>query len=200
MSLTRKGCKAMGLTDEQVDSIIEAHTETVEALKEKLKTAQADADKLTEVQKELDALKAKSDDGYKEKYETLKKEFDAYKTEVTAKETKAAKEAAAKAYFEGKNITGVNLEIAMRAAAQEIDALELDGDKIKDSTALDALTSGTLAGLAAKKAVVGAQTAHPPAQSTPPKRTMEEIMKIKDTTERQSAIGELLKERMSNNG
>lgn len=33
MALTRKSLKAMGLTDEQVDGVIEAHTETVEALK-----------------------------------------------------------------------------------------------------------------------------------------------------------------------
>ena len=200
MSLTRKGLKAMGLTEEQVDSIVEAHTETVEGLKEKLKAAQADAERLTDVQKELDALKATNDGGYKDKYAELKKEYDAYKKDVTAKETRAAKEAAAKAYFEGKNITGVNLEIAMRAAAAEIAAIELDGDKIKDTAALDALTSGTLAGLAAKKAVVGAQTAHPPVSGTSPKKTMEEIMKIKDTGERQRAIAEHLKERMNTNG
>ena len=34
MGLTRKALKAMGLSEEQVDSIIEAHTEVVTALKE----------------------------------------------------------------------------------------------------------------------------------------------------------------------
>lgn len=196
MSLTRKGCKAMGLTDEQVDSIIEAHTETVEGLKEKLKAAQADADKLVEVQKELDELKSKAEDGYKEKYETEHKEFEAYKSEVTAKETKAAKEAAAKTYFEGKNITGTNLDIAMRAAAEEIAGIELDGDKIKDTAALDALTAGTLAGLVAKKTKVGVQTPNPPANHTGTAKSREEIMKIKDTTERQAAWREYLMEQM----
>ena len=32
MSITRKLLKGMGLTDEQVDTIIEAHTETVDGL------------------------------------------------------------------------------------------------------------------------------------------------------------------------
>lgn len=192
MSLTRKGLKAMGLTEEQVDSIVEAHTETVDALKKERDAYKEDAGKLKDVQKELDGLKAKADDGYEKKYTDLKKEYDAYKKEVTAKETRAAKEAAAKKYFEGKNITGVNLEIAMRAATAEIEALELDGDKIKDTATLDALTSGTLAGLAKKTAVVGAQTAHPPVSTSGNVRTKEDIMKIKDTTERQKAWGEYL--------
>ena len=40
MALTRKSLKAMGLADEQVDSIIEMHTETVDGLKD---TAALDA-------------------------------------------------------------------------------------------------------------------------------------------------------------
>lgn len=32
MALTRKALKAMGLTDEQVDSIVEMHVETTDAL------------------------------------------------------------------------------------------------------------------------------------------------------------------------
>lgn len=166
MGLTRKGLHAMGLTEEQVDSIIEAHSETVDGLKDKLKTAEADANKLAAVQKELDELKAKGDDGYKEKYESEKKAFDEYKKTVTEKEMKAAKEGAARAYFESHNITGQNLEIAMRAAANEINGLELDGENIKDTAVLDALTSGTLAGLAKQTAVVGAPIAHPPKTNT----------------------------------
>ncbi len=61
MALTRKGLKAMGLTDEQVDGVIEAHTETVEALKNQRESYKADADKLAEVQAELETLKK---DGY----------------------------------------------------------------------------------------------------------------------------------------
>ena len=39
MAVTRKFLKGMGLTDEQVDTIIEAHSETVDGLKDKLKEA-----------------------------------------------------------------------------------------------------------------------------------------------------------------
>lgn len=191
MSMTRKSLKAMGLTDEQIDSIIEMHTETVDGLKDKLKTAEEKANKLDDVQKELDGLKANSGDDYKAKYEAEKKAFADYKADQTAKETKAAKEKAVKAYFEGKNITGANLDIAMRGCRDEIGAIELDGDKIKDTAALDALVSGTFAGLVVTKTVQGAQTANPPANNGGKGyKSKEEILAIKDRAERQTAIAE----------
>jgi hypothetical protein len=191
MALTRKSLKAMGLTDEQVDSIVEMHTETVDGLKDKLKTAEEKANKLDDVQKELDGLKANSGDDYKAKYEAEKKAFADYKADQTAKETKAAKEKAVKAYFEGKNITGANLDIAMRGCRDEIGAIELDGGKIKDTAALDALVGGTFAGLVVTKSVHGAQTANPPANNGGKNyKTKEEILAIKDRAERQNAIAE----------
>ena len=69
MALTRKLLKGMGLTEEQVETIIEAHTETTTELKNQLGQYKADAEKLPGVQQELDALKAAGDGGYKEKYE-----------------------------------------------------------------------------------------------------------------------------------
>ena len=95
----------MGLTDEQVDTIIEAHTDTVDGLKEQVNTYKADAEKLPNVQKELDDLKAAGDGGYKEKYEKEHSDFEAFKADITAKESKAAKEKSVLAYFESKNIT-----------------------------------------------------------------------------------------------
>lgn len=197
MAMTRKGLKAMGLTDEQIDSIIEMHTETVDGLKEKLKAAEEKANKLDDVQKELDGLKANSGDDYKAKYEAEKKAFADYKADQTAKETKAAKEKAVRAYFEGKNITGANLDIAMRGCRDEIGAIELDGDKIKDTAALDALVNGTFAGLVVTKTVQGAQTANPPANNGGSKLTRADIY-AKDehgryklsASERQKALAE----------
>lgn len=190
MALTRKSLKAMGLTDEQVDSIVEMHAETVDALKEKLKAAEDKAGKLDDVQKELDDLKANAGDDWKAKYDKEHKDFEAYKKDVTAKETKAAKEKAVKAYFEGKGITGANLDIAMRGCRDEISAIELDGDKIKDTAVLDALVGGTFSGLVVTKTAQGAQTANPPANNGGSAMTKEDIMKLKDAGERQKAIAE----------
>ena len=95
----------------------------------------------------MDDLKAAGDGGYKEKYEKEHSAFEALKTDITAKESKAAKEKAVRAYFESKNITGANLDLAMRGCGEEMAALELDGEKIKDTKSLDALVDGTTRGL-----------------------------------------------------
>lgn len=145
---------------------------------------------LAAAEQERDALKGKDGEDYKTKYETEKKAFADFKKSIADKEAKTAKEAAARAYFESKNITGENLEIAVRAASAEISALELDGEKIKDTATLDALTSGTLSGLVKKTAVVGAATAHPPASAGGVAKSKDEIFAIKDPGERQRAIAQ----------
>lgn len=190
----------MGLTEEQVESIIDAHTETVDALKDKLQQAQSEASKVAGLEKQIEELKKDGADAYKAKYEKEHAEYESYKKGVEAKEARAAKERAAREYFEKKNITGGNLDIAIRAASAEIDALELDGESIKDAAKLDALVTGTLSGLVKTSETVGVDVAHPPATGGKAKMTREEIYKKDDhgryvlsTAERQKAIAETLK-------
>lgn len=188
MALTRKLLKGMGLTDEQVDTVIEAHTDTVDGLKGEVNKYKGDAEKLPGVQKELDDLKAAGDGGFKEKYEKEHKAFEDYKADQTAKETRAAKEKAVRAYLESKNIKDGNLTIAMRGLGAEIDAAELDGDRLKETKPFDDLIAGDLAGL-----VTTTTTRYAPPPAFPPKNTggkmtKDEIMKISDRSERRAAI------------
>lgn len=200
MAFTRKMLKALGIEDEKVDQIIEAHIEVVDGLKEKLKTAEADAEKLADAEKQLEGLKNGTD--YKAKYEAEHKAFEDYKKEQVDKEQHAAKEAAARAYFEGKGITGTNLEIAMKGAKDEIKALELDGDKIKDDKALADLVGGTYAGLVVSQSKKGADVAKPPANNGGTLKTKDEIyardehgrFKL-DDIQRQQALSQLMNEK-----
>lgn len=189
MALTRKALKAMGLTDEQVDSIVEMHTETVDALKDRVKTAEEKVADYEKVKKDLDEMKGGKD--YKSEYTKLESEFKAYKKDIADKENAAAKEKASRDYFKSKGISGSNLEIAMRASKAEVEGLELDGDKIKDTKALDALVEGDLKGLRMSTYTQGAANVNPPANSGA-KKTKEEILAIKDTGERQRAIAQNL--------
>lgn len=192
MSITRKLLKGMGLTEEQQDTILEAHTATLEDIKKERDRYKEDAEKLPTIQRELDDLKAKDDDGWKDKHDKVKKDFDDYKSDVEAKESRAAKEKAAKAYFAGKNIEGANLNIALRSCVNEIDALELDGENIKDTTALDALVSGDLSSLVSKpspnvRVDIGGRVGGGAAPLT-----RSDIIAIKDPAERQAKIAENL--------
>ena len=194
MALTRKSLKAMGLSDEQVDSIVEMHTETVDGLKEKLKQAEEKAEAAGAVQKELDELKKKGGNDYLARAEKAEKELSDLRAAVAAEKDKAAKEKAADAYFEGKNILGTNLTIAKLAAHAAIEAAELDKDgSFKDTAALDALVGGDLAGLVCKPGKKGANPSTPPAgNGNGGKLTREEIMREKDTSKRQRLIAENL--------
>ena len=188
MALTRRALKAMGIEEEKIDEIISMHTDTVDGLKADVSKYKADAEKLPGVQKQLDDIKAAGDGGYKEKYEKEHSAFEAFKTDITAKESKAAKEKAVRAYFESKNITGANLDLAMRGCGEEMAALELDGDKIKDTKSLDTLIEGTYKGLVSTTQTKGANPATPPANTGGGAMTKDQIMEIKDRAERRAAI------------
>lgn len=189
--LTRKMLKAMSIDDEKIDQIIEAHTETVDGLKDKLKAAEAKAADYDDVVKERDDLKAKSGDDFKKKYEDEHKAFAAYKKDIETKATMEAKQKAVGAYIESKGITGVNREIAMRALKDEINAAELDGEKLKDTAEIDALIGGDLKSLVVTQSKQGVPAANPPKNSGA-KPTKAEIMAIKDAAERQKAIAQNL--------
>ena len=162
MALTRKALKAMGISDEQIDSIIEMHTETVEGLKADVSKYKTDAEKLPTIQTELDELKKNGGEEWKIKHDNLQRDFEQFKIGIETEKTKAAKETAVKAYYESKNITGKNLDIAMRGSRSEIEALELENGKIKDATALDALIAGDFSALVIATGSVGAPTPTPP--------------------------------------
>lgn len=75
MALTRKMLKAMGIGEEQIEEIIEAHTETVDGLK----AYKTDAEKLPGLQRQLDeALKApaQGETVLKSDYDKLQGDFD----------------------------------------------------------------------------------------------------------------------------
>lgn len=137
MALTRKFLEALGVAEAAIGAIIDEHTATTTRLQDELRTAKGNADKLVTVQKELDDLKAAD---YEGKYNAEKKDHDALKASIASEKSKSAKEAALKAYFEGKNIKDGNLKIAMRGV--NLDEIELDGEKIKDTKSLDELVEG----------------------------------------------------------
>ena len=134
-----------------------------------------------------------------EEYKTLEKSFNDYKVEIANKQAKEAKEKAVRAFYESKGITGKNLEIAMRGSRAEIDVIELDGDKIKDNSALDALVKGDFSGLVATTTTKGANTANPPANNGGSVKTKEEIYKMENgryvlsASERQAELAKLYK-------
>ena len=184
--------KAMNIEDEKIDQIIDAHSETVDALKADRDAYKEDAAKLAAVQKELDELKAKGDDGYKAKYEAEKAAHDALKADIAAKETKKAKTEAYRELLKGANIDEKRIATILRAEAPTIDKIELDVDgKIKNSEQYTERIKSDWADFVVTQSAKGTNTATPPANGgTATTKTKEDILKIKDAGERQKAIAE----------
>lgn len=189
MALTRKLLNGMGLTDEQVDTIIEAHAETVEGLKAEADKYKGDAEKLPGVQKELDDLKAAWDGGYKEKYEKEHQAFEDFKKDQSAKDTRQAKEKAYRTLLREAGISDKRLDSVLKVS--DVDSVELDENgAVKDADKLMETVKADWSDFIVTNTMAGAPTANPPANTGGGTMSKEDIMKIKDAGERQRAIAE----------
>lgn len=189
MALTRKMLKAMGIEDDKIDQIIEAHTETVEGLKDEAARNKKDADKLKDVQKELDDLKAAGGD-WQKKYEAEKKAHDQLKADNAARETKAAKTAAFRQALKDAGVADKYFERIVKISAAEIDGIELDKDgKAQKTEELVRGIKEEWGEYVVTTKTTGAAVAHPPANTgTGTGKTRDEIMAIKDGAARRQAM------------
>lgn len=180
-----------------VAKIIDGHTDSISALrdeiadlKEKVGNFKIDAERLPDVQKELDALKAeasKSGD-----YKQLKEEYDKYKAEVEAERSKNAKAAAYTEVLKDAGITD-DKAVAKVLKYTDFESIELDENgKVKDAKEKMKAAKEEWPELISKTTTAGATTPHPPTSGGAPRRSKEEIMQIKDTAERQKALREYL--------
>lgn len=178
----------MGLTEEQVETIIEEHATVVNALKDERDSYKEDAEKLKETEKALEkATKQLESDNSKAELEKLQKEFDDYKQKVTEKESKVAKEEARKNLLSEVGIPEKWRERASRSVS--LDEIELDDDgKIKDVQIIKDKLKEEWADVIGTVKTEGANISNPPMNRGKGSMSKEDIMNIKDTNERQKAI------------
>ena len=195
MALTRKMLKAMGIEEEKIDQIIEAHTETVESFKEKVNDYNDKAEKYDDVKKQLDDLKD-GDNDWQKKYEKEHNDFEAYKNDVTAKETKRTKEHAVREFLKSAGVSEKRLDAVLKVT--NLDDFELDKDgKIKDAEKHTETVKTEWADFIETTTTKGANTANPPANSGKGVKTKEEIYKMENgryvlsASERQAELAKL---------
>lgn len=188
MSLTRSMLKGMGLTEEQVGAIIDAHTETVDGLKDKLKAAQADASKLKDVQKELDDLKAEGGDDFKAKYEKEHSEFESYKKTVADEKAANEKRGLYRELLKDAGIDPKRIDAVMKVA--DLSKAKVKDGAIENADDLKKAIAEEWSDFISTTTTRGADVQTPPKGSS--QKTKAEILAIKDTSERQKAIAENL--------
>ena len=199
MRLTRKYLNALGIESDKVDEIIEAHMETVNALKTELDEVKDGKDDIAKVKKENDSLKEKvkeledsigKDDTYKVKYEALKEDFDKYKEGIQAENTKNSKLKAYKQLLADVGISEKRRDAVCKVS--DLSKIELDENgAIKDSDNLKKSLTEEWEDFIETKGTQGAEKHNPPKNDGKGgAMTKEEILKIKDASERQAAIAE----------
>jgi len=179
-------------TDDIGRKLAKLHRTVVDPLMDQLDDAKSEAqrykakaDKAAELQKQVDEL-SKGDD-WKAKYEAEKKSHDEYKAQVDQEKTTSKAKAAHKKLLAQEGISD-------KAIDSILNATDYGKVKLKDDGSLDDESAATLkkditerwGGFKVSTRKRGEQVDNPIRSGG--KMTKEEIMKIKDTSERQAAI------------
>lgn len=139
---------------------------------------------------EIDALKAEKQtaedsavtaEKWKTKYEALKNDFEQFKADQTAKETRAAKEEAYRELLTAAGIPDKRLAAVLKVS--DLDSLELMDGKFKDADKLTESIKSEWADFIPTTTITGVQTATPPENNptgkNPGEMTMAEYIKYR---------------------
>lgn len=133
MALTKKMLKAMGLTDDQIEQIFDGHEEslnvqreTISEIKNKLEKAEAEAERLKNVEKDLLKANVKIEEAEEtaKKLKSLRDEYDSYKAEVVKKATKESKGKAYRKLLSAAGIPEKRHDSIVKLT--DLDAVEMD--------------------------------------------------------------------------
>lgn len=187
MALTRKMLSGMGLTAEQIDAIIDEHTSVTQGLIADRDKYKADAEKLPKVQKQLDDLQ-NGDNDWKTKYEKEHNDFESFKKDVSDKESAAKVRDAYQKLLEDAGVASKHLKTVLRVT--DFSGMKLDKDgNLEGADKLTESIKSDWSDFISTTSTKGAGVQDPPANGGKAK-TKEEILAIKDTTERQQAMAE----------
>ena len=192
MAFTRKYLKSIGLSDEQVESVMEEHVAVTDGLKAQIQTYKSDAEKLTEVQKDLDDLKANTADydEWKNKYNDEHTAFETYKAGVAKKEKVSQVKAAYKSLLKAQNIDEKRIDSILKVTNLDGRTLNSDGKFDNEDEIVKSIKNEWSDFIVTVKEKAADEPSQPLNNSGGKKLTKEEIMKISNASERQQAIAD----------
>lgn len=195
---TRKALTDLEIPAEKIDAIMNMHIDVVNEIKDERDKYKEDAEKLPNIQKQLDdakkAAEAKNPDEseWEKKYNDTKKELDDFKAASKTKDEKAAKTAEYKRLIIEAGIPEKRAAAILKVA--DIDSLKIDKDgKAEDADKIIESIKTDYSDFVVTKTEAGANTAQPPAGTpTDGTKTKDEIMKMTDANARQAEIAKIL--------
>lgn len=196
MSLTRRMLNSMDIEAENVEKIINAHAETVEALRSEKESKEKEITELTEKLKTLssgteeNAKLKKQLAGYEEleeKYKELKENYNDYKSKVEEEKSQREKKSMARKLLLEAGVSEKRVDSVLRV--YDYSNIEIEDGNAKDKDKILEGIKSDWSDFIVKKSNKGAETPTPP-ENTGGKKTKAEILAIKDTAERQKAMAE----------
>lgn len=126
MAFTRKYLASLGIENDKIDAIIEAHTEVTDALKADITKWKTEADKIPALEKQVEEAKqSKADaDKFKADYEAEKAAHDKLKSDNAAQAETAKKTAALKKLLTDNNYHNKGLDKIVKYT--DISSFEFD--------------------------------------------------------------------------
>lgn len=167
MALTRKLLEGMGIEDKAIESIIEAHSETVNGLKADRDKYKEQAQRVPDLQKQLEEAKsaAGSESDWEQKYNDEHQAFDDFKAQVETEKAEADKAQAYRGMLMAAGIDPKRIDAIMRVT--DLRQVEMEDGKLKDTEKLQESAKQEWSDFVVKSNTQGSNPATPPTKPSP---------------------------------
>ena len=146
-----------------VQKIMDGHVTSINALREERDGYKADAEKLAEVQKELDGLKAKGDPDWQDKFTKEHQAFEDFKKQVAEEKVTAQKSELYRALLRESKVEEKRIDSIMKVT--DLDKLTIKDGKLDDVEGLKETIKTEWGGFIVAESSKGAKVDNPPAKT-----------------------------------
>lgn len=152
----------MGIEDKAIESIIEAHSETVNGLKADRDKYKEQAQKVPDLQKQLEEAQAAGEgtDEWQQKYEDEHQAFEDFKAQVATEKADAEKAQAYRGMLMAAGIDPKRIDAIMRVT--DLSEVEMEDGKLKEAGKLEEAAKEEWADFILKTITKGSNPATPP--------------------------------------
>ena len=190
MALTRKSLKAMGIDEDKIDLIIEAHTESTDALKQQRDEYKAKAEaKATTPSTDPKPKDPEPTDEYKAKYDAEKKAFEDYKASIAAEKAEADKRAKYRELIVKAGVDSKRVDSVLKVS--DLSEIKVKDGAIEGADDLVKSIKEDWAEFIPTTQKVGTNPPNPPKNDGGAKK-LEDITKMQDPVARQEALAKYI--------
>ena len=156
----------MGLEEKQVESIIEANAASIEGIKADRDKYKEQAQRVPDLQRQLEEAKAASDDSeWEQKYQDEHQAFEDFKVQVATEKAEADKAQAYRGMLMAAGIDPKRIDAIMRVT--DLSQVEMEDGKLKDTEKLQESAKQEWADFVVKSNTQGSNPATPPTKPSP---------------------------------